>query len=181
MESKHIIVPSRHTPEMIRAEVDSMLGLSNLRVCLGHVMMLAESKSPYVYGGKVTPQDIGMAMDILNAKETDEAEFHRMLLAELDTSFRATELFEADNNPDEESRKSDVRAFSPEWLCDVLRAACQAVPSITLEQGLWHIPMTMIMHLGASQARAHGMITKRPVDYKEALKLFLEMRNKGGN
>lgn len=166
-------VPSKHTPEMMRAEADAMLGFAKLRLCLGHLMLLAEAKSPYVYGGRATELDTELARRILKAKMGLE-QLHIALIEAMDTAFRPMELFDADEKPDKGGKKSDVRPFTPEWCADVIRAACHAVPSLTLQAVLWEVPLVMVMHLGVAEARAYGATTRRPPDYKAALRMHKE-------
>ena len=178
MESEITIkVPSKHTEAMIRAEIDSMLGFSPFRLCLGHVMLLAESKSPYIFGGEVSSEDIAAAQSVLGTDLPADA-FHNAMIAELDAAFRALELFDDADEKDDGHKKSDVRPWTPEWLADSLRSACQAVPSIGLQEAIWSIPLTMMMHLGVAEARAQGSVTRRPADIKAALAAFKEMRKR---
>ena len=172
----YIDVPSRHTDEMMARETEGMLGLSKVRLCLGHLMMLAHRRSPYVYGGKVEPEELSYAMELLGCGEMDPLEFHGEFLAELDAAFRPLELFEEDRKDDKEAKRSVIDAFSPEWLADAIRCACEAMPSITMEQALWTVPLVMIMHLGVSTARKNGAVTQRPVDFKEAMRIMRERR-----
>ena len=169
-------VPSRHTPEMIRHELSSMLGIGEITLCLGHLMTLVLLRSPYIYGGEVDADRIGEAKHILGCMDMDNGAFHEALLAEMDAVFRPLELFDDDNKPEDESKKSVIAPFSPEWMCDILRSACQAVPAIGIEDALWRVPLVLIMHLGVAESRAQGATTRRPVDYTEALKRFKEMR-----
>lgn len=178
MEEIKIHVPSKHSETMIRAEVDSMLGFADLRLCLGHVMLLAEARSPYVFGGEITPLDIELAKTILKSKLADH-DFNSALMREMDTAFRPYEILDNDEkDPDPKAKKSDVRPFSPEWMADVIRAACQAVPSLDLEAALWQIPLVMMMHLWLAEARANGAVTRRPPDVKAALAEWRKLMKK---
>lgn len=174
--SDYIEVPSRHTDEMISREMEGMLGLSKVRLCLGHLMMLAHRRSPYVYGGQVGPEELAYAMELLGSGGMDPVGFHAELLSELDAAFRPLELFEEDRKDDKDAKRSVIDAFSPEWLADVVRCACEAMPSITMEQALWTVPVVMMMHLGVSTARKNGAVTQRPVDMKEAMRIMRERR-----
>lgn len=177
-----IEVPSRHTPEMIEHELDSMMGKSRLKLCLGHVMELALSQSPYVYGGEVDEEDVVVAYTILGRDDLDYTLFHHLLVEELEAAFRALEIIvDDDAKPKDESKKSIIKIFSPEWMCDIIRAACHAVPSTTIEDVMWGMPLVLVLHLGVSEARAQGSITRRPVDYKEALRRFKEFRKEQNN
>ena len=178
MANEKIHVQSKHTPAMIRAEVDSMLGFSALRLCLGHVMMLAEARSPYVFGGDVTPLDTELAKKIMRS-ELPDYEFHTALIGEMDTAFRPFEILENDDKPgDPKAKKSDVKPFSPEWMADMLRAAAQAVPSLDIEAALWKIPLVMLIHLWLAEARANGSVTRRPPDVKAALAEWRKLMKK---
>ena len=171
--NEKIEVPSKHTPEMVRHEMDSMLGCAPLRLCVGHVVLLAEAKSPYIYGGRITELDLGLARKIVKAPRMDDAKFHAALQGELDAAFRPVELFDAGDQPKKDGDELHrIPPFSPEWLADLVRAACQAVPSLTLDDVLWRVPMAMVMHLYVAEARANGAKTMRPPDYAEAMRRF---------
>lgn len=158
---------------MVRHEMDSMLGYSDLRLCVGHVVLLAEAKSPYIYGGKITELDLELAKRILGSKKLKDADFHAALQGELDAAFRPVELFDAGDKPQKEKDElHKIPPFSPEWLADLVRAACQAVPSLALDDVLWRVPMVMAMHLYVAEARANGAKTMRPPDYAEAMRRF---------
>ncbi len=179
MENRNfeIEVPSKHTGEMVNAELDAMIGAGRIRLCLGHLMQLARMHSPYVYGGKVTEMDLAMAMSLWphdTGKERDPLKFHEDLVAEMDAAFRPLDLFDESKKKEDGGKHSDVRAFSPEWMCDVMRAACQAMPSLGYREMLWEVPLTLVMHLGVAEARANGAITCRPRDYKAAIKMMRE-------
>lgn len=175
---RQIEAPSRHTDDMIRHELDSMLGFGVLKVCLGHLMQLAQCRSPYVYGGKLSEEDVLIAMGVLKAVEMPPLEFHEALVGELDAAFRAYELYDDDDRDKDAGRRSEIEAFSPEWLADTIRCACDAVPSITLHDALWEVPLAMMMHLGVSTGRKNGAITRRPVDMKAVLEDFKRKRSK---
>lgn len=171
-----IDAPSRHTGEMVRAELDAMMGFGRIRLCLGHLMQLARAKSPYVYGGQVSEMDLALAMSLWPhdaGKKPDPVQFHRDLVAEMDAAFRPLELFD-EAKKDDTGKRSDVRPFSPEWMADVMRSACQAMPSLGYREILWEVPLTLVMHLGVAEARANGAITCRPRDVKAALKMMRE-------
>lgn len=171
-----IDAPSKHTAEMVNAELDAMLGAGRIRLCLGHLMQLARMHSPYVYGGKVTEMDLAKAMSLWPhdaGREPDPLQFHADLVAEMDAAFRPLELFD-DTRKDDTGKHSDVRAFSPEWMSDVMRAACQAMPSLGYREILWEVPLTLVMHMGVAEARANGAITSRPKDYKAAIRMMRE-------
>ena len=172
----HFEVPSKHTAEMIEREVRGMLGMSRVRVCLGHVMRLALAGSPYLYGGEVTEDALYEAMDIVGVSGMDPIEFHGELIAELDAAFRPNELYFGKHD-DPQGEKSDIRAFSPEWCVDVIRSACMSCPSITLHEAYWETPFVTMMHLGVSTGRYNGATTRRPLDYKAA---FEAMRAESG-
>lgn len=176
----HFEVPSKHTGEMVCAEIDSMLGGGRIRLCLGHLMQLARSHSPYVYGGKVTEMDLAMAMSLWPhdlGKEPDPIRFHEDLVAEMDAAFRPLELFNSRKKMERgNEERSDVRPFSPEWMSDIMRSAAQAMPSLGYREILWEVPLVAVMHLGVAEARANGEITSRPLDYKAAFEMMREAR-----
>jgi len=170
--------PSKHTGEMVAAEIDSMLGGGRIRLCLGHLMKLARMHSPYVYGGQVNEMDLAMAMSLWPhdaGKEPDPLKFHKDLVAELDAAFRPLELFDEVKKEENGGKRSDIRPFSPEWMSDIMRSAAQAIPSLGYREILWELPLVAVMHLGVAEARANGAITCRPRDIKAALKMMREM------
>ena len=178
--NEKIDVPSKHTPEMVRHEMDSMLGCSTLRLCVGHVVLLAEAKSPYIYGGKITELDLELARKIIKTPGMDDGKFHSALQGELDAAFRPVELFDEGDKPKKDGDElHKIPPFSPEWLADLVRAACQAVPSMTLDDALWCVPMAMVMHLYVAEARANGAKTMRPPDYAEAMRRFYAAQKEG--
>lgn len=167
----HFEVPSKHTSEMIEREVRGLLGLSKVRVCLGHVMELAMDHSPYIFGGQVSEDALFGAMRRLGVSGMDPLEFHGELVAELDAAFRPNELYFGKQD-EPKAERSDIRAFSPEWCVDVIRSACMACPSITLHDAYWEIPLVSLMHLGVSFGRYNGATTRRPLDYKAAFEMM---------
>lgn len=171
--NEKIEVPSKHTPEMVRHEMDSMLGYSEIRLCVGHVVLLAEAKSPYIYGGGITELDLELARKIIKVPGMNDAKFHAALQGELDSAFRPIELFDdGDKTQQEKDELHKIQPFSPEWLADLVRSVCQAVPSVTLHEVIWAMPMVMAMHLYVAECRANGAKTMRPPDYAEAMRRF---------
>ena len=170
----YIDVPSRHTDDMIRHETDAMMGFGPVKLCLGHAMQLAQADSPYIYGGDVSEADVLLAMGVLGVTDMDMRKFHDALNAEMEAAFRPYELLDDDDKPGNDDKSSDIRIFGPEWLSDIIRCACEAVPSITLHDALWSVPLCMMMHLNISIARKNGATTRRPVDMKAAMRLLRE-------
>ena len=169
-------MPSLHTADMVNAELDAMMGAGRIRLCLGHLMQLARMHSPYIYGGKVTEMDLALAMSLWphdTGNEPDPLQFHKDLIAEIDAAFRPLDLFDSSNH-DDTGRKSDIRAFSPEWMADIMRAACQSMPSLGYREIMWEVPLTLVMHLGVAESRAQGATTSRPRDYKAAIRIMRE-------
>lgn len=108
-----INVPSKHTGEMIAAEVDAMLGAGRMKLCLGHLMQLARMHSPYIYGGQVTELDLAKAMSLwpyFDGQEPDPIKFHKDLVYEMDAAFRPFELFD-NAKKDDAGKHSDIRPF----------------------------------------------------------------------
>ena len=162
---------------MIRAEVDAMMGNGLIKLTLADIMLLAEAQSPYIYGGDITADDIELAKRITGHTEMHDADFHTVMLAELDAAFRPLELLEPSKD-DGNGKKSRIEPFSPEWMADILRASCQAMPSLTIDQAMHDAPMCLLMHLVLAEARAQGATTRRPPDIKAALEQYKKLKEK---
>ena len=174
-----IKVGSLHSDEDIWDELYQMLRGAKSGLTLGMLMTLAMNKSPYVLGGVLSDDDIRYAYSLSDGKLKAE-DFHSALVNDLNAAWRALEIIVPSNEPVKENgRKSQVDMFSPEWLADTISAACASVPSMTLNQVLWEVPLAMTLHLVVSNSRRHGAITERPPDIKGALKQFKSMQ-KGG-
>lgn len=175
--NEQIEVNNLHTDEMVQNELKSMLGVGKVHLTLGALASLAILKSPYLYGGTATEQNLIDAYELVKHDEIDIAEFHTVLQDEIDTAFRAFEILVPDPKADS-VKTSEIETFSPEWFADVISQACQSMPSLTYSQILYQIPLTMILHLAVSTARRNGALTERPHDVKEALKQLKQMREK---
>lgn len=178
-ENEKITVKKLHTEAMVKQEMKEMLGAVEFKLTLGMVEGLWLIDSPYILGGDVTKDALERAMTVCNAKEdTDPLVFHKTLLTAIETAIRPYELIVPDPPKEEDGKKSEITIFSPEWLADTVSVACQAMPSLTVREILWEIPMTLVTHLAVSTARRNGAITRRPDDVKEALRIFKERQKK---
>lgn len=171
-----IVVNKLHTTEMIKAEVMDMLGAGKLLLTLGMVEGLWLVDSPYVKGGVVKPEDVDRAMEVCCVdKEKNALEFHVELTEAIETACRPYEIIVPDPTQKDDGKQSEVPMFSPEWVADTISMACQAMPSLTLNQILWETPFVFVTHLAVSTARKHGSQTRRPDDVKEAIRQLKEM------
>jgi len=171
-----IVVNKLHTDEMVKAEVMDMLGAGKILLTLGMVEGLWLVDSPYVKGGVVKPEDVDRAMEVCCVdKGKDPLEFHKSLVEAIDTACRPYEIIVPDPMQKDDGKQSEVPMFSPEWVADTISMACQAMPSLTLNQILWETPFVFVTHLAVSTARKHGSQTRRPDDIKSAIAQLKEM------
>lgn len=172
-----IVVNKLHSDAMLESELRAMLGTGEIKLTLGGLMGLVLVKSPYVFGGKVDENSLLQAYTLIAHGDLDAVQFHNALQDELDTAFRVFELLVPDDDPTAKKGKtSEMETFSPEWFADIMSHACQAMPSLSYDQILGQIPLTMIFHLNLSTARRNGAITRRPDNIKEALNILKERR-----
>jgi hypothetical protein len=170
-----ITVEKLHTTEMVKSEVRDMLCAGEILLTLGMVEGLWLVDSPYVKGGNVTETDIESAMKICCVENMEPLAFHKALSAAIDTACRPYEIIVPEKD-DGGGKHSEVPTFSPEWFADQISMACQAMPSLTMQQILWETPFVFVTHLAVSTARRHGAITRRPDDIKAALKILKERK-----
>lgn len=175
-----IVVNKLHTDEMVKSEVRDMLGAGEILLTLGMVEGLWLVDSPYVKGGNVTETDIEAAMKICCVENMEPLAFHKALAAAIDTACRPYEIIVPDPMQKDGGggKHSEVPTFSPEWFADQISMACQAMPSLTMQQILWETPFVFVTHLAVSTARRHGAITRRPDDIKAALEILKERKKK---
>lgn len=184
MASDILSASGTHTDGMIddeiRACVYGSCGANGLTLCLGHVMALRLLKSPYVLGGELTPEALDDAMGVVPHFDMGPEDFHRALVRELEAAWRVFDLYEKQPEPDDPGLpvrprasftrgESDVEAFSPEWMADMVAGAAAALPSLTWREAVWEMPVCALFHLQAAGARRNGAITRRPVDWKSAM------------
>lgn len=163
VESKQL-----HTPGMIDDEILSMLGKTRLKVALAHVVLLARLDSPFLTGDEVSIDDYSTALEILDVDDYED--FGIDLVYELNTAFRVYDIILPPMEKDAIHNRTQIAYWSPEWVAQVVSMACCACPSLTLDDVLWHLPMTMTLHLMASTIRRNGGETRRPEDMADALK-----------
>lgn len=171
-----IVVNKLHSDEMVKSEVRDMLGAGEILLTLGMVEGLWLVDSPYVKGGNVTEADIEAAMKICCVENMEPLAFHTALSAAIDTACRPYEIIVPDPTQKDNGKHSEVPTFSPEWFADQISMACQAMPSLTMQQILWETPFVFVTHLAVSTARRHGAITRRPDDIKAALEILKERK-----
>lgn len=176
LDAYSVEVPSTHTPEMIEHETKSCLGVSDLKLTLGHVMSLHLLHSPYTEGGEIEPEHVAQAMEIIKSDIADPVEFHKKLVAEIESALRIYEIVVPEEKKDDKGKHSEIETLSPEWMADVVTMACKAMPSITYRQAMWEMPFAMMVHLGLAASRQYGTICKRPDDIREAIRRMREIR-----
>lgn len=169
------IVEKLHSDDMIKSEVQTMLGAGKINLTLGVVESLWLLDSPYIKGGKVEPSDLMKAMELIPS-ELEPIDFHNALNEAIDSAFRIFEIIVPDDE-NSNAKHSEIEIFSPEWIADIVSQACNALPSLTYHQVLWEIPLMMVFHLVISNARKNGVITRRPDNMQEALQM-LKAHNK---
>lgn len=177
--NEKITVNKLHTDEMVKQEMKEMLGASDFYVTLGMVEGLWVIDSPYITGGDVTEDDLKRAMTVCCAEGvSDPVAWHKSLVNAIETAIRPYETIVPEAKPETGVPKveSEVPIFSPEWLADTLNCATDAMPSLTLHELLWEVPMTLVSHLAVSTARRNGATTRRPDDVSEAIKIFKERK-----
>lgn len=172
MKETKFIVEKLHSTEQVKAELRDALGAGKINVTLGMLESLWLLDSPYLRGGKVEPKDLEMAMELIPHGDLNPVAFHNALSDTIETAWRAWEIVVPDNGGGKE--ESEYEIFSPEWMTDVVSQACHAVPSLTLKEALWEVPIAMLFHLGTSASRRNGAITRRPDNIKEALSKLKE-------
>ena len=165
------------TDNTIQEELKACLGIDELILTLGGVLLLIQTKSPYIYGGKVNKDDIATAQRLLDAEHQEPLSFHNALLKALDTAFGIYAIAE-DDNSNNTGRKSKIEFGSPEWAADIIAMATQSLPSLTLDEILWTVPFALLIHLQLATSRRNGLITSRDGGVMEALAELKKLREK---
>lgn len=175
------VVEKLHDTEQVKAELKDALGAGKINVTIGMLESLWLLDSPYLQGGKVEPKDLEVAMEIIPHGDLNPVAFHNALEDTIKTAWKIWEIVVPDNNSG--GKESEYEIFSPEWMTDVISQACRAVPSLTLKEALWEVPIAMLFHLGTSTSRRNGAITRRPDNVKEALSMLKKhnAKKKNGN
>lgn len=168
-----VIVEDIHTPEMVADETLFCIGDRLSMVTLAGFMRLCVIKSPYVFGGDVTLDDVNAACKALGSP--DNAAFDDDLRTELAAVNRAFEIIETDKRNDQ---KSVIPPFGPEWLADFMTAVADAMPSITPRKMLKETPMVLLVHLAAASHRKNGGVTRRPTNTEAAFQILNELEEK---
>lgn len=175
------VIEKLHSTEQVKTELRDALGAGKLKVTIGMLESLWLLDSPYLQGGKVEPKDLEVAMEIIPHGDMNPVAFHSALVDTIKTAWRIWEIVVPDNNGG--GKESEYEVFYPEWVTDVISQACRAVPSLTLKEALWEVPIAMLFHLGTSASRRNGAITRRPDDMKAAISRIKEhnAKKKNGN
>lgn len=158
-----IFIEDVHTPEMIADETLFCIGDHKPMVTLAGFMRLCIGKSPYVFGGSATLDDVNAASVALGSP--DNAAFDDDLRTELAAVSRAFEIIETDMAA---GPKSVIPPFGPEWMVDFMAAVADVMPSLTPNMMLHKTPMVFLAHLAAASHRKNGGITKRPTNAEAA-------------
>lgn len=149
-----------HTPEMQDAELREMLGgTAGEAVTLGSLMALWLARSPYLCGGVPTAEDEASLLRLTRRKSIQDA------VGALDTALRPLSIIKSDNGS---RRPPCYDGYGPEWLADIVAAACRAMPSLTWSDAVWRTPLCTLGHLAGAAHRAAGGCTERPFDTTEA-------------
>ena len=152
-------IQSRHTDEMVADETRFCIGDFLPMVTLGGFLRLCLMKSPYVFGGDVTLDDVNAACRALGSR--DNANFDADLRMEMDAIWRAFEIIVPSQHA---AVTSQIPEYGPEWMADIMAAAADAVPSLTVRDMLDRLPMITLIHLVAAAHRKNGGTTRRPDD-----------------
>ncbi len=162
MTPASIDIPSLHSPEMIRQELEAMLGIprDGCRLTPGTFMLLVASSSPFITGGEIHKEHLAQARRILKAPDASPED----IMSSITTGLRPFSIIE--QGPDAKPR--GYSGFCPEWLADLYRASAEC-GGISWHDFLWRLPMAVAAHLLAATHRHNGGETSRPVDWKKAL------------
>ena len=171
-----VFVEDIHTPEMVADETLFCIGDRLSMVTLAGFMRLCVIKSPYVFGGDVTLDDVNAACKALGSPVN--AAFDDDLRTELAAVNRAFEIIETDKR---NGQKSVIPPFGPEWLADFMAAVADAMPSITPKKMLKETPMVLLVHLAAASHRKNGGVTRRPTNTEAAFQILNELEEKADN
>ncbi len=161
---------SIHSPAQINAELLAMLGVergANLR----QLCTLAACGSPYVMGGSPKKADTAFAAHIfgIDGEITDA-----MIEAMIATALRPLESIVPGGG---RADGSELPAWSPEWLAEIVCMAASALPSLGFDQAL-DMPAATLMHLVLAGYRRRGGVTRRPHDVAGALDWLASQESK---
>lgn len=159
-----IEIPSLHTPEMIREEMEAMLDESpeRPRLTMGALLRLWLTGSPFIHGGDISEDDLCVAQGILGGGWPASE-----IVLELSCALRALEIIPRTQG---DGASASNAGICPEWACDIYAAACQVSPSMSWEAFLHRLPLALLFHLVAASVRQNGGRTARPADWTAALK-----------
>ena len=159
-----------HTPEMIDDELLICIGDHKPMVTLAGFMRLCSRKSPFVFGGVVSDQEVAKATyDVDNWCGLQGKEFENALRVELDAISRAFEIIVPEKQA---GPASQIPPYGPEWMTNLMAAASDAIPSLTVPVMLYKMSMVMLVHLVAASHRKNGGKTKRPTNAEAAFRLL---------
>lgn len=157
-----IEIPSLHTPEMIREEMEGITGRpqDRPRLTMGAFLRLWLDGSPFIHGGEISEEDLLVAQGALGAIWSAD-----QILQELACACRALEIIPGTQ---ETASGGSYTGICPEWVCDIYSAVCQVSPSTSWEEFLNRMPLVLVFHLVAACSRHNGNKTARPSDWTKA-------------
>ncbi len=157
-------LPSLHSPEMIREEGETMLGIpsSGVTVTPGAFYWLTLSGSPFASGEleELSAEDLAEARRVLKAPSAEPEE----ILRAVSTAIRPFSILEKRDG----SATGCYHGVCPEWLADIYHTISPS-GGLSWDAFLWKTPLCVAAHLFAASIRAQGGKTARPVDWKAAL------------
>ena len=167
-----------HTPEMIDHEL--MLCISDMKpmVTLANFLDLCQARSPFVFGGEITDEDRQFAFCVVNNPfNLKGGKFDAALRMELAAISRAFEIIVPEKQA---GPASQIPPYGPEWMTNLMAAAADAIPSLTVPVMLRKMSMVMLVHLVAASHRKNGGRTKRPTNAEAAFKLLQSLDQADG-
>ncbi len=162
-----------HTPEMVDDEIAICLSEGS-PLTLADFMLLRNIRSPYVFGGVPTEEDIRKAADILDIPESEADRFLRRQIAACNRAFDIIQSMP------EASFQSSMPQLGPEWMTDLMTSAATACPALTPDVMLHGTPLVLLIHLAAAAHRKNGGTTRRPSDDAAALAALRELSRARG-
>lgn len=168
-----VIVPCLHSPEMIRAELASMLE-KRPAITPRSFLRLWMAGSPFVAGGVITARDEARAQALIGKRLPAMA-----IVREMETALRALETIVPSAHAGRKLDKEVADSLGPEWLADLYASVSRAAPSTTWEDFLHRYPLALVAHLCAASHRANGGHTARPSDFASAFRELKAFRGNG--
>lgn len=157
-----VIVPCLHSPDMIRAELASMLE-KRPAITPRSFLRLWLVGSPFVKGGRITAGDEERAQAIIGKRLPALA-----IARAMEAALRALETIVPTAHSGRKLDREGTGSLGPEWLADLYAAVGRAAPGIPWREFL-DMPLAAATHLAAAAHRANGGKTERPMDWSVAL------------